>query len=209
MNRSTVYTLALAKLGEANYKQHTGTDGICLRLYPEAVRTANAMAHWSFARTKRTLSPLSAPAVDSVFTYNLPADCLRVIAVLDTRSLRKVAHFSIYGRTLHVNGHDSGNITLEYTSDIIACREDLPDEAPLFCQYVVTLLAEMICPTVTGDLTLQQRLKQEARQQLYEALTADRQQTRSNDQHPLKGILERSLKVGMPATSDSRYYSDL
>lgn len=208
MNRTTVYTHALNLLGEVNYKKHTAVDGVCAREYPDAVRLANSMANWSFARTKRVLAPLSTKSHDGIFCYNLPADCLRVLEVRDTVNQTKVRHYSIYGRTLEVDGHPTDNITLVYTSDLLACREDLPDEAPLFCQYVIHLLAAKIAPTVTGNLQLASQLTAEAQAYMHQALTADRQQARSNDQHPLKGLLENNIIVGAEAIRDNSYYKN-
>lgn len=209
MNRTTVYEHALRLLGEVNYKKHTATDGVCVQMYPDAVRFANAIANWSFARTKRTLAPLAKKATDGVYTYNLPADCLRVIKVLDTASQKKVRHFSIYGRTLEVEGHGSSSITLIYTSDLLACREDLPDEAPIFCEYVIHLLAAKIAPSITGNIQLTAQLNAEATQLMHQALVQDRQQARSNDQHPLKAILENNVFAGgYNGVMDNSYFSN-
>lgn len=193
MDRSTVYRNALSMLGETNLKEHSGTDGICYQLYPDALRQANSMAHWSFARARRTLSPQAPSTGDGIAVYNLPADCLRVIAVIDPATGAKVKHFSIFGRTLEVYNHSSDIVSLVYTSDMLACSGELPDQAPIFCQYVTTLLASMIAPTITGNIDLRNTLAAEATQLMHQALTADRQQARSNDQHPLENILQRSI----------------
>lgn len=208
MNRTSVYEQALRLLGEVNYKKHTATDGVCTQLYPDTVRLANAIANWSFARTKRTLAPLAAPTGDRIHTYTLPADCLRVIEVRDTATQNKVPHYSIYGRTLEVENHHSGNITLIYTSDLLACSEDLPDQAPLFCQYVIHLLAAKIAPSITGNMQLTAQLNQEATRLMYDALTQDRQQTRSNDQHPLTNILQNNILTTHATHTDNSYYSN-
>lgn len=208
MNRTTVYTHALNLLGEINYKKHTATDGVCVREYPDAVRLANSIANWSFARTKRVLAPLAPKNADGIFAYNLPADCLRVLEVRDTATQIKVRYYSIFGRILEVYGHSSDNITLVYTSDLLACREDLPDEAPQFCEYVIYLLAAKIAPTVTGNIQLAAQLNAEATQRMHAALTADRQQARSNDQHPLKGLLENNIIVDAEAIRDNSYYKN-
>lgn len=208
MNRITVYEHALQLLGEAKYKQHTGTDGICARCYPDAVRLANSMANWSFARAKRELVPLAANSRDGIRCYNLPADCLRVLEVRDTVSGRKVNHYSIYGRSVEVERHSSENITLIYTTDLLACRDELPDEAPMFCEYVIRLLAAKICPTVTGNLQLASQLNAEALQYMNQAITADRQQARSNDQHPLAGLLNNNILRSSSEVYDNSYYSN-
>lgn len=208
MNRTTVYTHALHLLGEINYKKHTATDGVCAREYPDAVRLANSIANWSFARSKRVLAPLSSKTSDGIYSYNLPADCLRVLEVRDTATQMKVNRYSIYGRILEVDGHPSDNVTLVYTSDLLACREDLPDEAPQFCQYVIYLLAAKIAPTVTGNIQLAAQLNMEATQRMHEALTADRQQARSNDQHPLGRLLNNNILAGSHATPDNSYYKN-
>lgn len=207
MNRTTVYEHALRLLGEVNYKKHTATDGVCALLYPDAVRYANAVANWSFARAKRTLAPLAATSTDGIRTYTLPADCLRVIKVMDTASMQKVRNFSIFGRTLEVEKHPASNITLIYTSDLLACREDLPDEAPLFCQYVIHLLAAKIAPSITGNIQLTAQLNAEAAQLMQQALTQDRQQARSNDQHPLEAIIGNNI-FSRSGCRDNSYYSN-
>lgn len=208
MNRTTVYEHALRLLGEVNYKKHTATDGVCVQLYPDVVRFANAIANWSFARTKRTLAPLGSTATDGIYTYTLPADCLRVLKVLDTATSKKVRHFSIYGRTLEVEGHPSSNITLVYISDLLACREDLPDEAPIFCQYVIHLLAAKIAPSITGNMQLTAQLNAEATQLMHQALTQDRQQARSNDQHPMAAIMDNNILNTRTGVRDNSYFSN-
>lgn len=206
MNRTTVYEHALRLLGEVNFKKHTATDGVCVQLYPDVVRFANAIGNWSFARNKRTLAPLASTANDGVYTYTLPADCLRVLKVLDTASMKKVRKFSIYGRTLEIEGHPSSNITIIYTSDLLACREDLPDEAPLFCQYVIHLLAAKIAPSITGNMQLTAQLNAEATQLMHQALTQDRQQARSNDQHPLESIVANNILISHTGYRDNSYF---
>ena len=207
MNRSSVYQSALNLLGEVNYKKHTGTDGICYQCYPDAVRYANAMGNWSFARQKRVLAPLGKAAADGIYTYTLPADCLRVLEVRDTATQNKVRHFELYGRTLEVTDHSSENITLVYISDLLACSDEIPDENPLFCQYVIHLLAARIAPTITGNVALTQQLEAQAHQLYYQALAQDRQQTRSNDQHPLKTILAGNITAGSRRSTNPAYYS--
>ena len=196
-------------LGETNLKEHSGTDGICYQLYPDALRQANSMAHWSFARSRRTLSPKAPSKGDGIAVYDLPADCLRIISVNDLSSGQKVMHFAIFGRTLEVYNHSSDIVSLVYTSDMLACSGELPDQAPLFCQYVTTLLASMIAPTITGNIDLRNTLAAEATQLMHQALTADRQQARSNDQHPLENIIQRSIlaPASVSFSSSKSYYS--
>lgn len=208
MNRTSVYEHALRLLGEVNYKKHTATDGVCTQLYPDTVRLANSVANWSFARAKRTLAPLASNTTDGIHAYTLPADCLRVIEVRDTASQKKVPHYSIYGRTLETENHNSGNITLIYTSDLLACREDLPDQAPLFCEYVIHLLAAKIAPSITGNMQLTAQLQSQATELMYQALTQDRQQARSNDQHPLTNLLANNIFHTGTIVRDNSYFTN-
>lgn len=203
MDKSTACQLALSLLGEHQVKPHTPQANILSQQYTECVRYANSLAHWSFARTKRTLSPLSsASATDGITTYAIPADCLRIIS-LTTTSGERVPKWKIFSNFIECTSAPSDTLTLTYTSDLLSAQADLPDSSPAFCQYVIHLLAARIAPTITGELAIQSELENKAQAYLSQAMTYDAQQDSSNDQSPLNNTL------GLNSRRDNSYFRTL
>jgi hypothetical protein len=200
MDKSTACQLALSLLGEHQVKPHTPQAVLLSQQYTECVRYANSLAHWSFARAKRTLSPLSSSvAADGVTTYAIPADCLRIIS-LTTTSGERVPKWKIFSNFIECSSAPSDTLTLIYTSDLLSAQADLPDAAPSFCQYVIHLLAARIAPSITGELALQTELENRAQTYLSQAMTFDAQQEASNDQSPLHNTL------GLNSRRDNSYF---
>lgn len=203
MDKATACQLALSLLGEHQVKPHTPQANILSQQYTECVRYANSLAHWSFARTKRTLTPLSpATAADGITTYAIPADCLRIIS-LTTTSGERVPKWKIFSNFIECYATPSDTLSLVYTSDLLSAQADLPDSAPAFCQYVIHLLAARIAPTITGELAIQSELENKAQGYLSQAMTYDAQQDSSNDQSPLHNTL------GLSDRRDNSYFRTL
>lgn len=200
MDKSTACQLALSLLGEHQVKPHTPQANILSQQYIECVRYANSLAHWSFARAKRTLTPLSpATAADGITTYAIPADCLRIIS-LATTSGDKIPKWKIFSNFIECYSVPSDTLYLTYTSDLLSAQAELPDSCPSFCQYVIHLLAARIAPTITGELAIQSELENKAQVYLAQAMTYDAQQEASNDQSPLHNTL------GLSARRDNSYF---
>lgn len=200
MDKATACQLALSLLGEHQVKPHTPQAVLLSQQYTECVRYANSLSHWSFARAKRTLAPLSsATSTDGITTYAIPADCLRIIE-LTTTSGERIPKWKIFGSFIEAYSTPSDTLTLTYTSDLLSAQADLPDSAPSFCQYVIHLLAARIAPSITGELAIQSELENKAQAYLSQAMTFDAQQEASNDQSPLHNTL------GLSARRDNSYF---
>lgn len=190
MDKSTACQHALALLGEINFKQHTAPNSICHTLYTDVVRYANNAAHWSFARTHRTLQPLSSsPSPTGIRAYRIPADCLKIISLTNTNTGKKIPHWQIYSGIIEIDTPAADTITITYTSDLLSAQADLPDQAPDFCQYIIHLLAARLAPTITGQLELATHFEQKAALLLAQAIYADARQQSSNDQAPITSDL--------------------
>lgn len=184
MDKSTVCQHALALLGETNYEKHTAPKSVCDMAYPDVVRYANNAAHWSFARNRRTLTPMAAPSINGIRCYLIPADCLKIISITDTASGFKIPHWTIYADRIEIHSQIADTVDLVYTSDLLATQADLPDHAPDFCQYVIHMLAARIAPTITGQLEIATMFEQKAAVYLAQAIYKDARQSGSNDQAP-------------------------
>ncbi len=184
MDKSTVCQHALALLGETNYEKHTAPKSACDMAYYDVVRFANNAAHWSFARERRTLTSMSGNTASTVRCYHLPADCLKIIAVVDTHTGSKIPNWQLYASRIEISSAYADSVDLIYTSDLLTTQADLPDHAPDFCQYVIHMLAARIAPTITGQLEIATMLEQKAAYLLAQAIYKDARQAGSNDQAP-------------------------
>lgn len=188
MDKATACQHALALLGEINFEKHTAPSSICHSLYTDVVRYANNAAHWSFARTHRTLTPLSSSS-SSIRAYRIPADCLKIISLTNTATGQKIPHWQIYSGIIEIDSPSADTLTLTYTSDLLSAQQNLPDQAPHFCQYIIHLLAARLAPTITGQLELATHFEQKAALILAQAIYADARQQSSNDQAPITSDL--------------------
>lgn len=185
MDKATACQHALALLGETNYEKHAAPSSACNLHYPDVLRYANNATHWTFARARRTLTPLAKPAQDGIRAYLLPADCLRIIELRDPATHTKIPKWDKYADRIEIYSPSTDAVELIYTADLIATGSSLPDSAPDFCQYVIHLLAARIAPTITGQIELANVLEQKAALLLSQAIYSDARQTDSNDQSPL------------------------
>lgn len=185
MDKASACQHALALLGEINFEKHSAPDSLCWLLFPDIVRYANNATHWSFARSRRRLSPLAPPSQRSeVRAFRLPADCLKIISVINPESNSKIPNWDIYSGVLEVSSSSVDSVELIYTSDLLSSQRDLPDQAPDFCQYVIHMLAARLAPSITGQMELASMLEQKANSILATAIYKDARQTDSADQAP-------------------------
>lgn len=184
---------ALSKLGQ---RQIVGLaqskDPIsmqCSLLYHPARKETLCACRWSFAVRAETLTSLpELKGVEEIappFTaqYLLPTRCLRVLDV----PLKK---WSLAGRRLLTMGHGRDSLTITFIDNV----EDGSVFDPLFVDALVCRLAEKLALPVTGSHSLRQSLLNEYHKVLLpQAAHINQVQHQSNDQHPLSGILGRSL----------------
>lgn len=184
---------ALSKLGQRHITAlGRANDPIsvqCALLYHPARRETLSACRWSFAVKAETLSPLPVIECREVlpppFTiqYALPTRCLRVLDV----PLRR---WSLSGRRLLADSSPGGPLTITYIDDLE--NSELFD--PLFTDALVCRLAEKLALPVTGSHSLRQSLLNEYHKTLLpQASHINQVQHNSNDQHPLRSILSRSI----------------
>lgn len=199
MDKLTIYNRALSLIAAAPYQQQTGVQHPCDLWYTHALLKANERADWSFARRLTTLhqnpqdstqlvNPKSKIVNTSSFT--LPADCLNIRNVYYHGTRTKTALRQTYGRTLITDTTPA--VDLDYTTNILATMQELPDAAPTFCQAVIYLLASLIAPEIKGPANQEhERYAALYEQEIQQAAYLDRKQTDANDQSPLPAILSR------------------
>ena len=101
-------------------------------------------------------------------------------------------HWRMAGRTV-VCEECPSRLQVRFLSNDLALAEMLPDNAPLFVEAVKCLLAAKMATTVTGKPQNVGVFLDLYRRYIADALHHDVSQRGSNDQHPLKDILKRSI----------------
>lgn len=184
MDKATVCTLALQRIGMYEYASGTPGYEVCKVAFPLLYKTLLCAGDWSFARRRVVLS------CRGDGEYELPPDCLRIV------QLEGLRHWRRLGRMVRAEAGTaaSGDVVLVYTSGSHANRGEVPeDDAPLFAEVLVVMLASRLAVPLASDHRLRQELELEGRARLDEALTLDVQQDASNDQHPLARLQEQSI----------------
>ena len=202
MDRGTVIQRALEKLGEREYVEETATEDPVRRAYDVVVRRCNARFKWSFCRV--TGRELGVKERDEEgwrrgYYVELPDDCM-VVEAVRRESGEKVRH-SEFGidperrqRVVFVEGvGKDSKLYLDYIADIVTLGGVLPDSAPYFCEGVICELAGELAISIVSNAELAAAYKAEARENLQRAIDMDARQWKSNDQHPLRGIMERNI----------------
>ena len=133
------------------------------------------------------------------YYVELPDDCM-VVEAVRRESGEKVRH-SEFGidperrqRVVFVEGvGKDSKLYLDYIADIVTLGGVLPDSAPYFCEGVICELAGELAISIVSNAELAAAYKAEARENLQRAIDMDARQWKSNDQHPLRGIMERNI----------------
>lgn len=180
MDKLTFFSQCLSLLGEQEYVLDSPAARTCDLWFPSVMLEAVSYGPWSFATRE---SVLECPEGNGRFL--LPEDCLKLLKV-DAR------HWRMSGRTVVCEGRHS-LLYVWYLSNDFALAETLPDNEPLFVEAVKFLMASKIATTVTGKPQNVGVFLDLYRRYIADALHHDVSQRGSNDQHPLKGILNRSI----------------
>lgn len=182
MDKLTVYNRALSLISATPYQAQTGVQHPCDLWYSHALLKANERADWSFARRRVSLSPAAdSPSGRSVFS--LPADCLKIRNVYIAGTRTKTSFREVFGRKIETESCQG--IELDYTTNIVATMQELPDNEPSFCQAVIYLLASLISPEIHGQKSTEhERYIEHFEREIQTAMWLDRKQTDSNDQSP-------------------------
>ncbi len=184
----TIYELALNALGEKGFKAGSPNEKPLEIEFKSVLREAISRYAWNFAKKLHRASS----AQDG--RYALPLDCMRVLEVRHAESLDKVRGYQLIGDTLSLIGDtSSGELDIIYISDEAAVIGEIPDRYPAFCRAVVYLLASRASMAITGNLNIQQIMEEQANRHFTIAITKDRQQDASNDQHPFDRIIASDI----------------
>lgn len=178
MDRNTVYTLALARIGQDHYREGSPTAAACERWYQFILRRAGARYNWTFAKRAALLNPLPGRADDPAESvrYPMPADCLKLVR-FETPDGREVTTPRVFGDAILIPREQCPNsLRVEYQSDLTALKGELPDNAPEFCDGVIALLSARLAMELTGNAQLSQALEQESERHFAGAIATDRQQ---------------------------------
>ena len=189
-----ICNLALAKLGQysINYIYDNSEQArLCRMALPLARRQVLRAHNWNFATRFAQLLPNSdSHAVKYPYAHDLPAKWIRHIRMwADEERGAKAERFNIAGQVVH---SEYEHLYEEYIED--ACDPNLWDVG--FVECVATLLAAKIAPGITGSRRLGMELQQEyLRTVLPDAITADSQDDRSNENNPTLERLRESLYI--------------
>jgi hypothetical protein len=135
---------------------------VCARCFA-SVRDKLLQAHpWLFARKDAPPAQLSASLSGWRFTYALPADCLKMLALVpgtrpETQNAEalyyhgtgavSLSHYEIIGRTLCCNHK---NVRLRYTARVADTTLWPPCFAGAFCSMLAAEIAPSVCPSAGG-----------------------------------------------------------
>lgn len=185
MDKLTAQQAALDVIGDYTLQPRT-TQMIALdRHYSQTLRFCVAQSNWSFARRVKDISP------NADGTFTIPIDCLVLREVRDADG-RKLASWQLVDRTITTTDAPA-SLRVTYTTDYtISENGEVPDSAPTFAQYFVTLLAARVTPSILGGdeygMQLSLSLEQKANSYRLRAIAQDRMQDASNDQSPMRDL---------------------
>lgn len=151
---------AITSLTE-NSKQARAMNLIFDQVYKDAL----SIRSWNFATTRVQLGRLTAsPNSGYTYQYQLPTDCIRIIKIVNS-SLYEI-EYRIEGKQLLT---DEPSVYVEYVKNIT----DFGMLPPTFTSYLILSLALEACFSLTGNVSLADRLTQEKMLKLREAKKAD------------------------------------
>ena len=180
MDKVTVCSLALARLGEREYREGSATFLPCEKWYGVVLRLAAGMYNWTFTKRRARLRRKEGVGEEGEAWYEYPVDCLKLVRFVGAggKELREVR---LYGGGICVAEEEAGEeLVVDYQSDLVHEAGELPDRRPEFCEGVVCLLASRIAMEVSGKGQLAGALAQEAEVWFTRALENDRQQDWGN-----------------------------
>lgn len=161
---------------EETFANAPGSDG---------TGTLAAVASTPFQGGRTTILP------DWGTSYDLPADCLRVLSLTGPDRDAPLTQFRILGRKILLppTYTTSDRLTIEYITS-----EDTTWPAT-FREAFIQLLASRIATRITGDPNRAAALKNDHRETLARAQLKDSQETRSNENNIVRSLILRSPLV--------------
>ena len=180
MDKHTVYTLALQKIGEAEYQQDSPTHKPCDFWYKHVLALACSRYNWTFLARETELG--EGREEGGVRVYKRPPGCLRLTYVC-TPGGKKVDDWRLTMEGIVVPRDcvpSDGAIRVRYQTDLTVLEGELPDNQPEFNEGVLCLLASKMAMKLTSDPKLGQQLEMESEEHFARAITIDRRQDASN-----------------------------
>lgn len=158
----SISNMALAKLGEGritSLTQDSKAARECNNCYTE-LRDQLLRSHpWNFTKTRVTLAPASTDTTaDYIYTYNWPADALRVLPPRDHD-----VDWQIEGRAILTNWGDE--LKLVYVKQVT----DANTMDPLFREMLACKMALHMCEALTQSSQKKEDIRQQYKDALAEA----------------------------------------
>jgi hypothetical protein len=169
MTKADICNIALRLLGEQQIEtidDDSNPARVCKAVYPTTLEKLLREHIWSFATKLAVLAELNEIPLDTryVYAYQLPNDCLRVIALDDP-----MAVFRIIERKILCN---YSPVTLEYVAKV----EDATKFDAMFSNALAYALAQELALSLTHDAKLAEFIGGEAQRRLQFAKTANAQE---------------------------------
>lgn len=139
----------------------------CNLLFDDLLDEALTIRAWNFATTMAELGQLvTAPLAAYTYKYQLPTDCLQVLEIVEDSKSGYGIEYKVEGRTLLT---DESSVIISYIKKIT----DMSELSPLFRAYITTKLAYELAFTLTGAVSIKDRLEKEMESKLRSAKLAD------------------------------------
>lgn len=156
-SQTSICNLALGHLGIpsiADIEQTESTEArLCRSFYPLSRDSLLREHEWNFAIKRAVLSQLvTGPTYGYDYAYQLPDDCLRVLAVNNTQPSDPSRRFAIEGETV---------VTNEETAQAayLFRQEDTTRFDPIFIEALSYKLASMLAGPLTQDEAMKREME--------------------------------------------------
>ena len=117
---------------------------------------------WTFARKTAAPARLAAPIPGWAAAYALPADCLRLLALVSGKDQKALVHYETLGRTVLCN---HSPVHARYTARVTDTSQWDPAFADAFC---ASLAGEAVA-AITGEVNAIQMMEQRAQLAIQDA----------------------------------------
>ena len=163
MDKTGIANIALSNLGEAriqNLNDNNSRARACNSRLNDVITTVLRMHVWNSALERATLTSVEAPLFGWTYTYQLPANCIRVVEV------NPVSRYLVEKKNLLSN---EKGIDLLYIAD----PEDINNLDSLLAEAIAMKLAVEIAETLTSKAGLKAEMMQKYVISLQEARAAN------------------------------------
>ena len=150
MDKTGIANIALSNLGEAriqNLNDNNSRARACNSRLNDVITTVLRMHVWNSALERATLTSVEAPLFGWTYTYQLPANCIRVVEV------NPVSRYLVEKKNLLSN---EKGIDLLYIAD----PEDINNLDSLLAEAIAMKLAVEIAETLTSKAGLKAEMMQ-------------------------------------------------